>query len=187
MLITCWTKQVMDITSIIFYSPVFQPPVHRLSNLLSTKNRDIFDDRLMMRALKGRAVRGLMVAYSSENFEMLMLQNAEVSSVLRGQFRSKMFGKSIVIFMLVFRNTSEKTLFQKGTVNIGNMSVSVDYNLFAWCCGISIYKNWNKICTDVNTHWDFSYPDRILVGFRDFEAKSRQSRRNRLVEQSGCP
>ena len=28
-------------------------------------------------------------------------------------------------------------------------------------------------------HWDFSYPDRILVGFRDFEAKSGQSRRNR--------
>lgn len=121
MLITCWTKQVMDIMSIIFYSPVFQPPVHRLSNLLRTKNRDIFNDRLMTRALKGRAVRGLMGAYSSENFEMLMLQNATVSSVLRGQFRSKMFGKSIVIFMLVFRNTSEKTLFQKGTVNIGNI------------------------------------------------------------------
>ena len=121
MLITCWTKQVMDIMSIIFYSPVFQPPVHRLSNLLRTKNRDIFNDRLITRALKGRAVRGLMGAYSSENFEMLMLQNATVSSVLRGQFRSKMFGKSIVIFMLVFRNTSEKTLFQKGTVNIGNI------------------------------------------------------------------
>ena len=68
-----------------------------------------------------RALKGLMGAYSSENFEMLMLQNATVSSFLRGQFRSKMFGKSIVIFMLVFRNTSEKTLFQKGTVNIENI------------------------------------------------------------------
>ena len=68
MLITCWTKQVMDIMSIIFYSPVFQPPVHRLSNLLRTKNRDIFNDRLMTRALKGRAVGGLMGAYSSGKF-----------------------------------------------------------------------------------------------------------------------
>ena len=36
-------------------------------------------------------------------------------------------------------------------------------------------------------HWDFSYPDRILVGFRDFEAKSGQPGEIGMVEQSDCP
>ena len=36
-----------------------------------------------------------------ENFEILVLRNA-ISSVLRGQILSKMFSKSIVIFMLIF-------------------------------------------------------------------------------------
>ena len=36
-----------------------------------------------------------------ENFEILVLWNA-ISSVLRGQILSKMFSKSIVLFMLIF-------------------------------------------------------------------------------------
>ena len=36
-----------------------------------------------------------------ENFEILVLWN-DISSVLRGQILSKMFSKSIVLFMLIF-------------------------------------------------------------------------------------
>ena len=66
------------------------------------------------------------------------------------------------------------------------MSVSVDYNIFAWCCGISIYKNWKKICTDVNTGI-FPIPIAYWSGFEI----SKQNRGNPgeigMVEQSDCP
>ena len=59
-------------------------------------NQDIF---LIRRVLKGRAARTVWGHSPPENFELLILWNA-ISGVLRGQFLSKMFTKSIVILSL---------------------------------------------------------------------------------------
>ena len=40
-----------------------------------------------------------------------------------------------------------------------------------------IKNSFENLRTDVKIVIDFSYPDRILIGIRDFQAKSEQSRR----------
>ena len=51
--------------------------------------------------MKGPATRGVWGHAPPENFEILEVWNV-ISSVLRGQILSKLFSKSIVIFMLIF-------------------------------------------------------------------------------------
>ena len=60
-----------------------------------------FNHRQIRRALKGPATRGVWGHAPRENFKILVLWNV-ISSVLRGQSLSKLFSKSIVIFMLIF-------------------------------------------------------------------------------------
>ena len=50
---------------------------------------------------RGQPLGGSGGILPTENFEILVLWNA-ISSVLRGQILSKMFSKSIVLFMLIF-------------------------------------------------------------------------------------
>ena len=50
---------------------------------------------------EGATSRGVWGHAPPENFEILVLWNA-ISSILRGQILSKMFSKSIVLFMLIF-------------------------------------------------------------------------------------
>ena len=75
---------------------------------------------------------------SPENFEILMLWNA-ISSFLRGQILTKMFSKSIVIFMLIFicvtsRRVPEFILYFLWFLKVFWMSISVKYWLcHVWC------------------------------------------------------
>ena len=61
----------------------------------------LLNRRRIRRTLKGWATRGVWGHAPPENFEILVLWNV-ISSVLRGQILSKMFSKSIVLFMLIF-------------------------------------------------------------------------------------
>ena len=60
-----------------------------------------FNHRWIRWAVKGQTTRGVWGHAPPENYEILVLWNA-ISSVLRGQILSKMFSKSIVLFMLIF-------------------------------------------------------------------------------------
>ena len=109
-----------------------------------------------------------------ESFEILILGNA-ISSVLRGQFLSKMFAKSIVIFMLIYVCGSSST--SAGSYVIFRFSIFLVSVKSILCSCISIIRIHTK-CQNRCQNWDFS-SDGILVGIRDFQAKTGKYRRHR--------
>ena len=115
--------------------------------------------------------RGLDSCYPRKfwNFDALK----RYSCVLRGRFLSKMFSKLSVIFMPIFicvfshASTRSCFIFQAVYLRFQGITWSALFKVFL---GIYQHRCENQ---------DFSYPDRILVGIRDFQAKSGESRRDR--------
>ena len=112
-----------------------------------------------------------------------MLWNA-ISSFLRGQILTKMFSKSILMFMLIFicgtscRSTRVYFIFLAVFWKFSGyqFQLSIGSVMFGVIHGI-IKNSFENLRTDVKIVIDFSYPDRILIGIRDFQAKSDESRR----------
>ena len=87
-----------------------------------------------------------------------------------------MFTKSIVIFMLIYVRVSSST--SAGSYVIFRFSIYSQFQLSMLCSCISIIRihaQYQNKCQNQ----DFSYSDRILVGIRDFQAKTGKSRRHR--------
>ena len=99
-----------------------------------------FNHRWIRRAVKGPATRGVWGHVPPENFEIFVLWNA-ISSVLRGQILSKMFSKSIVLFMLIFIGVTSLRSSQFYFIQVARflkllwISLSAKYTL----CGVIVW------------------------------------------------
>ena len=91
----------------------------------------------------GNPCRGVWGHAPPENFEILVLWNA-ISSVLRGQILSKMFSKSIVLFMLIFIGVTSRRSSQFYFIQVVRflkllwISLSTKYTL----CGVIVWIHW---------------------------------------------
>ena len=100
-----------------------------------------FNHWWIRRAVKGPITRGS---------EILVLWNA-ISSVLRGQILSKMFSKSIVLFMLIFIRVTSLRSSQFYFIQVVRflklfwISLSAEYTLCMWCHCMSIIRIHLKI------------------------------------------
>ena len=89
---------------------------------------------------RGQPVRGVWGHAPLENFEILVLWNA-ISSILRGQIVSKMFSKSIVLFMLIFIGVNSRRSSQFSFTQVVRflkllwISLSTKYTL----CGVNVW------------------------------------------------
>ena len=89
---------------------------------------------------RGQPLGGVWGHAPPENFEILVLWNA-ISSVLRGQILSKMFSKSIVLFMLIFIGVTSRRSSQFYFMQVVRFlkllwkSLSAKYTL----CGVIVW------------------------------------------------
>ena len=89
---------------------------------------------------EGATSRGVWGHASPENLEILVLWNA-ISSILRGQILSKMFSKSIVLFMLIFIGVTSRKSSQFYFIQVVRflkllwISLSTKYTL----CGVIVW------------------------------------------------
>ena len=140
-----------------------------------------FNHWWIRQAVKGRTTRVVWGHAPLENFEILVLWNA-ISSVLRGQILSKMFSKSIVLSMLIFIGVTLRRSSQFYFIQVVRflkllwISLSAKYTL----CGVIVWVSKEFIWKFQNNcrNLKFSYPERILIGIRDFRAKSEVPRRD---------
>ena len=136
-----------------------------------------FKHRWIRRAVKGPTTRGVWGHAPPENYEILVLWNA-ISSVLRGQILSKMFSKSIVLlclFLLAWIRVEEVNYILYKLCGFWNCS-GYHFQLSILCV-VSLYEfiwKFQNNCRNLK----FSYPERILIGIRDFRAKSEGPRRD---------
>ena len=89
--------------------------------------------------MKGPTTRGVWGHALPENFEIFVLRN-DISSVLRGQILSKMFSKSIFLFMLIFTGVTSRRSSQFYFIQVVRflkllwISLSAKYTL----CGVIV-------------------------------------------------
>ena len=127
----------------------------------------------------GNPSRGVWGHAPPENFEILVLWNA-ISSDLRGKILSKRFSKSIVLFMLIFIGVTSRRSSQFYFVQVVRflkllwISLSAKYTS-VWCHCMSIIRIHLKISEQLSKS-EISYPERILIGIRDFREKSEGPR-----------
>ena len=122
------------------------------------------------------------------NFEILVLWNA-ISSVLRGQILSKMFSKSIVLFMLIFIGVTSRRSSQFYFIQVVLflkllwVSLSSKYKL----CVVSLHEYHKKISENFRTTveiWNFPIPNAYWSGFGIFEQTAKDRDEIRMIKES---
>ena len=146
-----------------------------------------FNHRWIRRAVKGPTTRGVWGHAPPENFEILVLWNA-ISSVLRGQILSKMFSKSIVLFMLIFvgvtsRRSSQFYLYKScGFWNCSGyhfqLSILCVVSLYEY--HINLFENFRKTVEIRN----FPIPNTYWSGFGIFEQNRKDPDEIRMTKES---
>ena len=146
-----------------------------------------FNHRWIRRALKGPTTRGFWGHAPPENFEILVLLNA-ISIVLRGQILSKMFSKSIVLFMLIFigvtsRRSSRYILYKL----CGFWNCSGYHFQLSILCVVSLYEYHKNSFENFRTTveiWNFPIPNAYWSGFGIFEQNRKDPDEIRTIKAS---
>lgn len=109
-----------------------------------------------------------------ESIEILVLCNTIFS--LREKFLSKMFDKTIVIFMIIYLRVFEykSCRIREAYISLFFLDISCRYTLFLG----KYHKNSYEISEQMSKSGFFPMADRILVGM-GFQEKSGKSRRDR--------
>ena len=146
-----------------------------------------FNHRWIRRAVKGQTTIGVWEHAPPENFEILVLWNA-ISSVLRGQILSKMFSKSIVLFMLIFigvtsRRSSRYILYKL----CGFWNCSGNHFQLSILCVVSLYEYHKNSFENFRTTveiWNFPIPNAYRSGFGIFEQNRKVPNEIRMIKES---
>ena len=141
-----------------------------------------FNHRWIRRAVNRPTTRGVWGHAPPENFEILVLWNA-ISSVLRGQILSKMFSKSIVLFMLIFIGVTSRRSSQFYFIQVVRflkllwISLSAKYTL----CGVIVIENFRTTVEISN----FPIPNAYWSGFGTiFEQIRKDPDEIRMIKES---
>ena len=147
-----------------------------------------FNHRWIRRAVKGPTSRGVWGHAPPENFEILVLWNA-ISSVLRGQILSKMFSKSILLFMLILTGVTSRRSSQFYFIQVVRflkllwISLSAKNTLcgvIVWVCHKNSFENFR---TTVKT-WNFLIPNAYWSRFGIFEQNWKDPDEIRMIKKS---
>ena len=116
-----------------------------------------------------------------------MLWNA-ISSVLRGQILSKMFSKSIVLFMLIFIGVTSRRSSQFYFIQVVRFWNCSGYHFqLSILCVVSLYdyhkNSFENFRTTVEI-WNFPIPNAYWSGFRIFEQNQKDPDEIRMIKES---
>ena len=133
--------------------------------------------------MKGPATRGVWGHVPPENFEIFVLWNA-ISSVMRGQILSKMFSKSIVLFMLIFIGVTSLRSSQFYFIQVARFLKLLWISLLAkyTLCGVIVWVS-NNIFFTVQI-WHFPILNAYWSGFGIFEQNRKDPDEIRMIKES---
>ena len=135
----------------------------------------------------GNPSRGVWGHAPPENFEILVLWNA-ISSVLRGQILSKMFSKSIVLFMLIFIGVTSRKSSQFYFVQVVRFWNCSGYHFqLSILCVVSLYEYQKNSFENFRTTveiWNFPIPNAYWSGFGIFQQNRKDPDEIRMIKES---